>query len=137
MDGSLKDLSKYRLERAEEDLKTAADNLSQNSLRASVNRSYYAIFHALRAVTAMDGFDSGKHSGIIAYINRNYVKTDVFDRSFSKLIDMSFRLCEKADYEDFYEISFEEAEAQLQKSLQVVQTVRTYLKERWNNHEKP
>ena len=137
MDGSLKDLSKYRLERAEEDLKTAADNLSQNSLRASVNRSYYAIFHALRAVTAMDGFDSGKHSGIIAYINRNYVKTDVFDRSFSKLIDMSFRLCEKADYEDFYEISFEEAEAQLQKSLQVVQTVRTYLKERWNNPEKP
>jgi uncharacterized protein (UPF0332 family) len=25
----------------------------------------YAVFHALRAITALDHFDSGKHSGII------------------------------------------------------------------------
>lgn len=72
--GSVTDLSRYRLERAREDLKTAGDNLREGSYRASVNRSYYAIFHALRSITALDGFDSGKHSGIIAYINQNYVK---------------------------------------------------------------
>ena len=80
--GSVTDLSRYRLERAREDLKTAGDNLREGSYRASVNRSYYAIFHALRSITALDGFDSGKHSGIIAYINQNYVKTGVFDRRF-------------------------------------------------------
>ena len=58
MDGSLIDLSKYRLERAREDLQTARDNFENGSYRASVNRSYYAIFHALRAVTALDDFDS-------------------------------------------------------------------------------
>ena len=66
MEGSLKDLSLYRLDRAKEDLKTAEDNIRDNNLRASVNRSYYAIFHALRSVTALDQFDSSKHSGIIA-----------------------------------------------------------------------
>ena len=65
MDGGVIDLSRYRLETAKEDLATAKKNLIDGSYRASVNRSYYAIFHALRAITALDQFDSGKHSGII------------------------------------------------------------------------
>ena len=60
MEGSVVDLSRYRLERAKDDLKTARDNFNEGSYRASVNRSYYAIFHALRAITALDQFDSGK-----------------------------------------------------------------------------
>ena len=71
MESSLIDLSKYRLDRAKEDLETAADNLSSGKYRASVNRSYYAIFHALRAITALQNFDSGKHSGIIAFFNQH------------------------------------------------------------------
>ena len=54
---------------------------------SAVNRAYYAIFHALRAVTALDGFDSGKHSGVIAYFNRNYVKNGIFNKRISKNID--------------------------------------------------
>ena len=97
MDRSIIDLSRYRLEKAKEDLATAKGNCLDNHYRASVNRSYYAIFHALRALTALDQFDSGKHSGIIAYVNKNYVKSGIFDRSFSKMIDSAFRLREKAD----------------------------------------
>ena len=83
IDGCVADLSKYRLERAKDDLKTARDNYNEGSYRASVNRSYYAIFHSLRAITALDQFDSGKHSGIIAYVNQHYVKKGIFDKSFS------------------------------------------------------
>ncbi len=53
MEGSVIDLSRYRLETAKEDLKTAKDNLRDGNLRASVNRSYYTIFHALRSVLAL------------------------------------------------------------------------------------
>ena len=52
------DLAKYRLIRAKEDLETASDNLENGKYRASVNRSYHAVFHAIRAVTALDSFDS-------------------------------------------------------------------------------
>lgn len=55
----------------------------------------------MRAVTALDGFDSSKHSGVISYINRNYVKTGIFDKRLSKILDTAFRLREKADYDDF------------------------------------
>ncbi len=50
MEGSVADLSRYRLARAKEDLDTAKKNCVDGSFRASVNRSYYAIFHSLRAL---------------------------------------------------------------------------------------
>ena len=54
MEGSVADLSKYRLEKAKEDLRTARDNFAKGSYRVAVNRAYYAIFHAIRAITALD-----------------------------------------------------------------------------------
>ena len=133
MDGSVIDLSKYRFERALEDLKTAEDNLNAGSYRASANRSYYAVFHALRAVTALDQFDSGKHSGIIAYINLHYVKAGIFEKSFSKMIDSTMRLREKADYEDFNPVTQEEAEIQIERAKEVVSIVEKYVHKQWND----
>ena len=92
MEGSVIDLSKYRLQSAEENLVASKTLLNAEQYKSSVNRSYYALFHALRAVTALDGFDSSKHSGIIAFFNRTYVKEGIFDKSLSKYIDVSFRL---------------------------------------------
>lgn len=40
MEGSVMDLSGYRLEKAKEDLETAEENLAGGKFRASVNRSY-------------------------------------------------------------------------------------------------
>ena len=131
MEGSVRDLSKYRLERAKEDLATAQDNFEKKRCRASVNRSYYAIFHALRALTALDGFDSGKHSGIIAFVNQNYVKSGIFDKNFSKMVDSAFRLREKADYEDFYIVAVEDAAKQIEKAQAIITMVEQYVTGRW------
>lgn len=131
MEGSVADLSKYRFESAGDDLGSACLLLKDGKFKASVNRSYYAIFHALRSVTALDQFDSSKHSGIIAYFNRIYVKNNVFDKSISKLIDTAFRLREKADYQDFVIISKEQAQEQLAKAEQVINMLEPYLREKW------
>lgn len=61
MQPSEKDLSKYRLERAEEDIRTARINLENGLYKGAINRAYYAIFHAIRAVNALDGFDAIIH----------------------------------------------------------------------------
>lgn len=131
MEGSVKDLSMYRFESAGDDLESARLLLKDGKFKASVNRSYYAIFHALRSVTALDQFDSSKHSGVIACFNRNYVKENIFDRSISKMIDTAFRLREKADYQDFVIISKEQAQEQLAKAEQVINMLEPFLKEKW------
>ena len=131
MEGSVIDLSKYRMETAEEELNSAELLKENKRYKASVNRSYYAVFHAMRAVTAMDGFDSSKHSGIIAYFNKNYVKPGVFDKDISKRIDTVYRLREKADYQDFYVVSLDQAEEQMEKAKIVVSAIKAYLESRW------
>jgi uncharacterized protein (UPF0332 family) len=128
VEGSVMDLAKYRLVRAREDLETAADNLENGKYRASVNRSYYALFHSIRAITALDHFDSSKHSGVIAFFNQHYVKTGVFDKELSKMIDSCYRLREKADYDDFYLVARDEAVQQLEKAKKIFQTIETHIK---------
>ena len=48
------------------------------------NRSYYAVFAAMRAVLALQGFDSKKHSGIIAEFRREYIKSGLLPKELSQ-----------------------------------------------------
>ena len=57
MEGSLRELAGYRMERAREMLDAAKDNLEIGQFKTSLNRSYYAIFHAMRAANILKGFD--------------------------------------------------------------------------------
>ena len=41
------------------------------------HRSYYAIFHAMRAVLALDGIDMKRHSGVMSEFRRLYIKTGI------------------------------------------------------------
>ena len=132
MEGSVVDLSKYRFEQAKSALNDAKVLAGGKSYKASVNRSYYAIFHSLRAITALDEFDSSKHAGVIAYFNHNYVKTGIFDKSISKMLDQAFRLREKADYEDFYIVSETSALEQIEKAEQLLGVIAEHLDSRWN-----
>ncbi len=48
MAGSIIELSNYRYERALEELKNAKEVFEAGSYKLALNRSYYAIFHAMR-----------------------------------------------------------------------------------------
>lgn len=102
MEGSVKELSKYRFECSVEALEDAKIMFENGRYKNALNRAYYAIFHAPRAVNALDGFDSSKHSGVIAYFNQNYVKTEIFGKEISKMIKLASENREQADYLDFF-----------------------------------
>ena len=127
MAGSLRDLSRYRFEKAQEQIRVAETLLKDNACSVSLNRSYYAIFHAIRAVNALDDFESSKHSGVIAHFNQYHVRTGDFDRESSKIIRHASELREQADYEDFFIASREEAEEILQKAKAFIAEVGKYL----------
>ncbi|MBQ6538137.1 MAG: HEPN domain-containing protein [Eubacterium sp.] len=131
MESRLIELSKYRYETAMDDLDTAKNNYRDGKYKQAVNRSYYAVFHGLRAITALDEFDSKKHSGIIAYFNKNYVKTGVFESEISKKIQSAYRLRENADYQDFFVVSKQDTLNQLDNAMDVLKKIKTYLDEKW------
>ena len=51
------DLSRYRFQKAEEMLASAKRDMEARDYASANNRAYYAIFHAMRAVLALDGED--------------------------------------------------------------------------------
>ena len=130
MAGSLTALSAHRFGRAREELETAGLLLRSASFRSSINRSYYAIFHGIRAVNALDGFDSSKHSGVISHFNQEYVKTGVFEKESSKIIRNASALREQADYEDFYEATQAEAEEVFEQASRFIGAIEQYLQSR-------
>ena len=127
MDGSIKELAKYRFEKACEDLEVAKMNHNNFMYKASINRSYYAIFHAMRAVTILRGYDSSKHSGIIAFFNQSFVKAATFEKRISKIIASASKLREKSDYVDFYIASRHESEEQIEKAKEFLLVIEEYL----------
>ena len=127
--------SKYRLEKAKEDLATAIIDFESGHFSASVNRSYYCIFHSIRAILALDGFDSKKHSGVIAYFREKYIKTKILDRVYSDMVGDAFEIRNNGDYVDFFIIDSEDAKEQLENAKLFIDAVESYLKVVWENTE--
>lgn len=121
-------LAKYRLEQARECLDTAVREVEGGSYKCAANRSYYCIFHAMRAVLAIDGFDSKKHSGIIAVFRQRYIKTGIFPAEFSRMIDAAFETRGDSDYEDFFVIAKEEVAEQIENAKTFLSAVDAYVK---------
>ncbi|MCI5141419.1 MAG: HEPN domain-containing protein [Candidatus Electrothrix sp. ATG1] len=123
-------LSEYRLNKAKE-LGEEAKLLFENKrYDGCVNRSYYAIFSAVRSILALVELDSRKHSGVIGYFDRYFVKTGLFDKEFSKIVHNSFNVRQASDYQDFYIISADQAETQLEgciKFITEVEQIQTLL----------
>ena len=127
MESSIKDLAYVRLERAYEMLVASRKNLDQEEYKTSLNRSYYAILHAMRSVNSIDGFDSSKHSGVISHFNQHILKTGKMDSNLSDIIKKASYRREKSDYDDFYVVSKREVEEQYNLAVLFVDAVKEYL----------
>ncbi|MCL2182941.1 MAG: HEPN domain-containing protein [Chitinispirillia bacterium] len=127
IDRTPEDLAEFRFEQAKECLAGAERELAADSLKNSVNRSYYAIFHAMRAVLAFDRFDSKKHSGIITAFHRDYIRNGIFPKEFSKIVDNAFDVRTDSDYHDFYLIAKAEAAAQFENAKVFLEAVESYI----------
>lgn len=113
--------------RAHEMLIAAESNLQIQQYKTSLNRSYYAIFHAMRAANILKGFDSSKHSGVIAFFNKEYIKNGTLERNLSMIIKSSSFLREKSDYDDFFIASKSDAEKQLENAKIFLNSIETLL----------
>ena len=120
-------LANYRLNRASTEIASSLDNLSAERYAESLSNSYYAIFHSIRAVLALEGKDFKKHSGVISYFQVSYIKAGIFSKEISSFIQGAFRLRTKADYEDFYVAARIDAEQQLKNAQTIYTQVREYI----------
>ena len=122
-----KDLARYKLERAREELDTAELLFDNERLKAANNRAYYSIYYSLTAVLCLEPIAFKKHKDTIGYFNKNYVHTDRFPREIGRNISKAAKIRQASDYDEFYIASKEEAERQIQTAKELADLVDKFI----------
>ncbi|MEK7729226.1 MAG: HEPN domain-containing protein [candidate division KSB1 bacterium] len=86
----------------------------------TVNRAYYAMFHAVSALLLRDGLRFKKHMNLISAFGRAYAKTGVVPREYHQLLNQAYETRNKADYDVDMIIDYELAELYCQKAEELV-----------------
>lgn len=134
--GTRKDLCLYRIRTAKENLKSARILLAAEEYKSSNNRAYYAIFHAINAVHALNGNAFKRHKDAIGSFNKNYVKTEIFPREIGRKIGEAEEIRHASDYDDFYIASREEADRQVVVADEFIQLVEKHCMEQIKSGDK-
>lgn len=131
MPDNRKELMKYRLEMAKERLHSSKVLLDDGCYKDSIGRSYYAMFTSVRALLAMEGQDFSKHAGVIAYFQKEFIKTGKFDKKYSKYISQAFQIRNNTDYADFFIVSAQDAKEQYEKASEFLEVIVKYLEDNY------
>ena len=126
----MRDYSMRRIEKSADDLDTAQINYNAGKYDASANRAYYSVYHAIRAVLALDNIERKKHSGNISYFREHYIATEIFDRAYSETIKNAETLRNEADYDDMKTISAEDAYDAIEKARHFISAVKEHIENR-------
>jgi uncharacterized protein (UPF0332 family) len=120
-------LVRSRLEQADDALNAAPILLEQHSVRAAVNRAYYAMFYAVLALLALRKQETSKHSGVISLFDREFVRPGVFSRDLSQWLHRAFRQRLAADCAPLRTVSDDEAQQMFDEAQAFVARVREHL----------
>lgn len=114
------DLSMHRLKKAKDLLRQSKLLFENSEYDGSINRSYFAIFHAMRSLLALVGLDSRKHTGVISYFDQYFVKTGICEKQLSVIAHTAFDSRQFGDYQDFQEITAEQAQIQFDDAVRFI-----------------
>jgi len=130
MQHSLIELCKYRLEQAQKALASSRYNFDSD-LKTSLNRSYYSILYATKALLAADGLDAHSHRGLFVVFNKVYIKTEILDKEFSSILKEASMIRSKSDYTDFYIVSKDEVNEQIDNAEKFLTKITNYLESKF------
>lgn len=98
------------LERAEASIQAAKDLAEGAYYDFVASRAYYAAFYAATAVLLCEELEFSKHSGVIAFIHREFIRTGKLDKRYGKNLNWLFELRSVGDYGAMVHVSRQDAE---------------------------
>ncbi|MBM3705781.1 MAG: HEPN domain-containing protein [Actinobacteria bacterium] len=125
-------LAKYRLKQSEESINEAICLLSgKGSPRSIINRAYYAMFYSVLALILFKPYTSSKHSGVLSYFNKKFIKEGILPKYIGSSINKAFELRQDCDYREYAELSYEEVEPFIEKAKIFLQKIKDYLEKNY------
>jgi len=120
-------LIQIRLDQAKESLEEAEMLFHSGYLRGAVNRAYYAMFYAALALTVLRQQSPSKLIGVIAFIDKDFVKKGIFSKEMSRLLHLAFQRRQDNDYGEVFTVNEEETRQAIQEAQAFISTVNQYV----------
>lgn len=114
--------------KSQEALKEAEVLLTQNFFGGCLSRSYYAAFHAAKALLMTEGLEAKTHQGVGRLFSLHFIKSKKFDSKLSRIFSHAQKDREEADYCSEYVFTQEDARERLTEVKQFISEVESYLK---------
>ncbi len=114
------DILRYRMAKAREVLEDAGDLVARKRLTSAMNRIYYSMFYSAIAILATRNLSSARHSGTIALLFDNFVKTGSFPTGLARQLAIAFDLRSESDYKDFVAPTDGQAQEMLESAREFV-----------------
>ena len=114
----------YWIEKAEQDLSSARDNLSADRLQNAVRDAYFACFHALSSVLLKDGKSFRKHKEVRSALHRDFIHAKRIKAEWGKHYDWLFDNRQKADYRPLVQFDSEQVNEIIEKSEAFIEEMK-------------
>jgi uncharacterized protein (UPF0332 family) len=113
------------LERAETSLQAAKEMSANGYYDFAASRAYYAAFYAATAILLSKELTFRKHSGVIAFIHREFIRAGKLDQKHGKNLNWLFELRNIGDYGVTLHVSQTDAEKAIEAAEDFVTAAKT------------
>jgi hypothetical protein len=124
----LKEVVQYWIEKANDSISAAEDELKAGRFSFTVNRIYYACFYIVSAVLLQRKLKFTKHSGVRTAFHQHLVKTGQVSREQGQLYDELFEARLRGDYIELVHFEKQEIEEWLKQASEFVKAVGSLIK---------
>jgi len=122
------ELHGWYLEKSEQALITAKDNIKLDHLDAAQNRIYYAIFYIVTVLAYKNNFITSKHKQLLGWFNKIIIhERAIFDNNIFNIYKEAYLKRQKSDYEELFYTTKEEVQELLDKATFFVETIKEYI----------
>ncbi|NOZ69233.1 MAG: HEPN domain-containing protein [Deferribacteres bacterium] len=121
------ELARYRIEKAKRFIQDSSNLLGTKSYESSVNRSYYAVLTASRALLTLRGIDPETHEGVKTMLSKEFIRTGLLPKEFGETFRSIQARRIDSDYGDYIEIGYDEAGDSLKRAEDFVEKAEELL----------
>ena len=121
------ELIKHYIEKTQNTIEDIKFFIENEKLLVAINRIYYGIFYMLSALAIKHQMITSKHTQLIGWFNKNFVKENKIDRKYAKYIQEAFEKRMKSDYEVLANFSTNDVSDLFEKMQETVHEINKLL----------
>ena len=100
---SKEDIIRYRINKSLRTYKEAKSLGENEYWTGAASRLYYSCFYIVLALLIKNGISVSTHNGVKTEFYKQYIKTGVIDKKYSRLYSDLMNKRQEGDYDDFQE----------------------------------